>query len=232
MGAGGSSGGEGCIVSCGAAYFGIGSDIGALVARNDVVLCADGFSIGGSIRIPSAVNGVYGLKPSDRRFAHKGRWIAQGSPEIIPPVNGPIAKSVEDLVLISEIWANESTKYDPESVPMPWKKDVKVPAKLKFGYFIDTDLLRVTPPVRRAMNEAVALLKAAGHEMVEVPMTDGTEFFTLAVQVFAAYNDNLYKMLDETGEALTNGMEVCRIAGRAGTEIKTDSNVFPHLVDL
>jgi Asp-tRNA(Asn)/Glu-tRNA(Gln) amidotransferase A subunit family amidase len=123
------------------------------------------------------------LKPSDSRFAHKGRWISQGSPEIIPPVNGPLAKSVEDLALISEIWANESTKYDPESVPMPWKKDVKLPAKLKFGYFTDTDLLRVTPPVRRAMNDAVALLKAAGHEMVEVPMTDGTEFFTLAVQV-------------------------------------------------
>lgn len=39
---GGSSGGEGCIVGSGASVFGIGSDIG------------------GSIRIPSFFNGVFG----------------------------------------------------------------------------------------------------------------------------------------------------------------------------
>ena len=41
---GGSSGGEGCIVSSAGAVFGVGSDIG------------------GSIRMPSYFNGVYGHK--------------------------------------------------------------------------------------------------------------------------------------------------------------------------
>lgn len=222
MGAGGSSGGEGLILSCKAAYLGIGSDIG------------------GSIRIPAAVNGVYGLKPSARRLAYKGRGIAQGSPELIAPVNGPLGRSVEDLEIISKVWIEEGvcsiprqerkgrarvkgldvsqltrfcpsrsgagTKFDSEAVPMKWQ-EVTLPTKLKLGYFIDTDLLRVVPAVRRAMNEAIEKLKAAGHELVEFPIDDGMEFFTLAVGIFGAYNDNLIKMLDETGEPLTNGME-------------------------
>lgn len=190
LGAGGSSGGEGLILSSGAAYIGIGSDIG------------------GSIRIPAAVNGVYGLKPSARRFAHKSRGIAQGSPEIIAPVNGPLARCVDDLEIISRIWAEEGTKYEPEAIPMPWK-EVTLPSKLKLGYFVDTDLLRVTPPVRRAMNEVFEKLKAAGHELVPFTIDegDGTEFYTLAAQVFAAYDDNVFKLLEESGEPLIGGME-------------------------
>ena len=43
---GGSSGGEGCVISAGGSPWGIGSDVG------------------GSIRIPAFFNGIYGHKPS------------------------------------------------------------------------------------------------------------------------------------------------------------------------
>lgn len=49
---GGSSGGEGAIISSRCSFLGIGSDIG------------------GSIRIPSSFCGVYGLRPSGRRISN------------------------------------------------------------------------------------------------------------------------------------------------------------------
>ena len=47
---GGSSGGEGALIAAGGSILGVGSDIG------------------GSIRIPSHFNGIYGLKPGSDRI--------------------------------------------------------------------------------------------------------------------------------------------------------------------
>ncbi|KAI9014268.1 amidase signature domain-containing protein [Hyaloraphidium curvatum] len=188
MGAGGSSGGEGCIMSCGASYLGVGSDIG------------------GSIRIPAAVNGVYGLRPSAYRLAYVGETaIMQGSPLIIKPVNGPFGRSVEDVELLTKLWVEKGPEMDSEAVPIPWRK-VELPAKLRLGYFVDTDMLRVTPPVRRAMEETVAALKAAGHELVEFPMEDMAGMYDLAVRVFGAYDDDLYEIISKSGEPLIDAM--------------------------
>lgn len=53
-GVGGSSGGEGALISSGASVIGIGSDIG------------------GSIRIPAMFNGIFGLKPTPHKITFKG----------------------------------------------------------------------------------------------------------------------------------------------------------------
>ena len=63
-GAGGSSGGEGAIVAASGSPFGLGADVG------------------GSIRYPSAFNGVAGHKPSGRLVPGTGHW---------PPAHGPLA---------------------------------------------------------------------------------------------------------------------------------------------
>lgn len=189
LGAGGSSGGEGCIVSCGASFLGIGTDIG------------------GSIRLPAAINGVYGLKPSARRLAYCGsRAMAQGSPELIAPVNGPLAKSIEDLEYFTKHVVEVGLEYDSEQVPIPWK-EVKLPAKLKLGYFVDTPVFRATPAVRRAVEETVAALKAEGHELVEFKVDDAGDVVTLAIAIFGAYDDKIIELLKESGEPLIEGLK-------------------------
>lgn len=77
--AGGSSGGEGALIAAGGSPLGIGSDIA------------------GSIRIPSALCGVIGLKPTPGRVPVDGHEPA--APAAMASWNcvGPMARRVEDL---------------------------------------------------------------------------------------------------------------------------------------
>ena len=91
--AGGSSGGEGVMISVGGAAAGIGSDIG------------------GSIRFPSHFNGVIGFKSGNRQVSSVGSY---------PPEShllqsrmlgiGPITKSVRDAKLLYNIIADKEAK--------------------------------------------------------------------------------------------------------------------------
>jgi Asp-tRNA(Asn)/Glu-tRNA(Gln) amidotransferase A subunit family amidase len=84
--AGGSSGGTGAAVAADIATVGLGSDTG------------------GSVRIPAAVNGVYGLRPTTGRYSQVGITPLSSTRDTA----GPIAKSVADLILVdAAITGNE-----------------------------------------------------------------------------------------------------------------------------
>jgi aspartyl-tRNA(Asn)/glutamyl-tRNA(Gln) amidotransferase subunit A len=88
-GAGGSSTGSGVAVALGMAPVAIGSDGG------------------GSIRIPSALNGIYGLKPTFIRIGRTGDIFASGSMSHI----GPLGSSTEDLV---DLMCAVGAAHDPD----------------------------------------------------------------------------------------------------------------------
>jgi fatty acid amide hydrolase 2 len=73
---GGSSGGEGCIVSAAGSVCGIGSDIG------------------GSIRMPAFFNGVYGHKPSPRLVSNDRQHPPATGLQDIMLGTGPICRYV------------------------------------------------------------------------------------------------------------------------------------------
>jgi amidase len=93
---GGSSGGPAAAVSANFAMIGIGTDNS------------------GSVRIPAAFNGVYGLRPSTGLISQNGIFPAGN----LDGTAGPLARSVEDLVAVLDI----ITKADPTD-----KKTVTVP---------------------------------------------------------------------------------------------------------
>lgn len=93
---GGSSGGSAAAISAGLATVALGSETA------------------GSIRQPAAWCGVTGFKPTYGRSSRYG-VIAMASSTDTP---GPIAKSVEDCALITEVIAGADT-YDATSTPKP-----------------------------------------------------------------------------------------------------------------
>lgn len=121
--------------------------------------------IGGSIRAPASFNGLYGIRPSSRRFSYKGnsRALTYGQVAILSAI-GPVGRSLRDLELILKIWnAFEPWNYDPVVVPMKWQP-VPVPDKVTVGVMYWDKVVMPHPPVQRAMRTVVEKLKLAGHE--------------------------------------------------------------------
>jgi fatty acid amide hydrolase 2 len=78
-GVGGSSGGEGAAVGAGFAPFGLGADIG------------------GSIRIPAFMNGVFGHKPTGGLIPNAGQFPLPGPDAMRMVTSGPLTRRAEDL---------------------------------------------------------------------------------------------------------------------------------------
>ncbi|KAI9056056.1 hypothetical protein LZ554_000987 [Drepanopeziza brunnea f. sp. 'monogermtubi'] len=152
---GGSSGGEGALLAMKGSPLGIGTDIG------------------GSIRIPSSFNGLYGLKPSFGRFPVYGTQSGITGQDYIFSNNGPMSRSLGALQLYCRaVLSNEVSPWnlDPKCIPVPWREEVIQPKgrKLRFGIVSDNDgAVSVQPPISRGLAMTKKALEAAGHEVFE-----------------------------------------------------------------
>lgn len=146
---GGSSGGEGALLAMKGSPLGVGTDIG------------------GSIRIPCALSGIYGLKPSFGRFPTYGARSGMPGQEGVRSINGPMSASLEACSLFAKaVVDSEPWIRDPLCLPIPWR-EVELPQQLCFGIMMDNGIVRPTPPVTRALLETKKALEAAGHKVVE-----------------------------------------------------------------
>ncbi|MEV7192531.1 amidase [Streptomyces sp. NPDC093510] len=152
--AGGSSGGSAVAVAAGAATFALGTDTG------------------GSIRVPAALNGVVGLKPTYGLVPRHGVTSLSWSLDHV----GPLTRTVEDAALVMSVLAGHDPR-DPASLSLPPADYRPSPGAdltgLRVGvprnYYFD----HVDPEVETAVRTAVAHLEALGATLVdvEIPMT-------------------------------------------------------------
>lgn len=153
--AGGSSGGEGALLAMRGSPLGVGTDIG------------------GSIRIPSAFNGLYGLKPTFGRFPVYGTKSGISGQDFIYSNNGPMSKSLEMLKqYCAAVLSNSASPWtlDPKCYPVPWRSaPIQPPGrKLRFGIISDNDgEISVHPPIVRGLQLTKRALEAAGHDVFE-----------------------------------------------------------------
>ncbi|TVY41093.1 Acetamidase [Lachnellula subtilissima] len=149
---GGSTGGEGALLSLRGSIVGWGTDIG------------------GSIRIPSSINGLYGLKPSSARMPYQGVPVSTEGQEHIPSAIGPMTRSLSSMTTITKAVINgQPWLLDPKVVPMPWRDSIceEVQSRpLVIGILLDDGVVKVHPPIERALKELAAKLEEAGHELV------------------------------------------------------------------
>ena len=106
--------------------------------------------------------------PLVRRFKSHDQFTPYVDPspgfKSVSTVLGPMARSVEDIELASRVVFGKSANYS--SAPILYR-GVQLAQKLKFGYYFNDGMARITPACYRAVSETVEALRRQGHECVE-----------------------------------------------------------------
>jgi aspartyl-tRNA(Asn)/glutamyl-tRNA(Gln) amidotransferase subunit A len=146
---GGSSGGSGAAVAAGLCMAALGSDTG------------------GSVRIPAALCGIVGLKPTFGRVSRHGVYPLSWSLDTV----GPMTRTVRDSALVLNTIAGHDHR-DPSSSQRPSEdftatldRDIKgTRVGIPREYFFDL----IDPQVGEAMHKAAGVLEELGATVDEV----------------------------------------------------------------
>ncbi|CAL9277778.1 Asp-tRNA(Asn)/Glu-tRNA(Gln) amidotransferase GatCAB subunit A [Streptomyces rochei] len=200
--AGGSSGGSAVAVAAGAATFALGTDTG------------------GSIRVPAALNGVVGLKPTYGLVPRHGVTSLSWSLDHV----GPITRTVEDAATVLAALVGHDPR-DPASrpAPAPGHRPATDPddlSGLRVGvpttYYFD----HVDPEVADAVRRAVDRLALRGARLVdvEIPMAryvqavqwglmvpEATAYHERTLRTAAGLYEDDVRVLLEAGELMSAG---------------------------
>ncbi|KAN0132779.1 Amidase signature domain containing protein [Lactarius tabidus] len=177
--AGGSSGGEGALLATDGAALGVGTDVG------------------GSIRIPSGYCGIYGLKPGHGRVSYHGSIGPNPGFEAVHAVAGPMGRSVADLECMARVlFGKNGSGHGYFPAPVPYR-DVTLPEKLRFGYYLNDGTVKGSPACHRAVLETVEALRKAGHECFEIDSPDSAQALRLFTAITSA--DGYEKLTQHLG---------------------------------
>jgi amidase len=198
--AGGSSGGAGAAVAAG------------------LLPAAPGSDGGGSIRIPSSVNGLFGIKTSRGRVS-----TAPLNAEISGlSVHGPLARTVRDAAALLDAMAGPTSQdwiwQGPPSTGSFLAACDQEPTSLRIGRYITPAVAgaEIHPDCVAAYEHASELLASLGHTVEDHPTTLGPELISMFENLWSvefaslpvpADNEDglrpLTKWLRERGRALS-----------------------------
>ena len=148
---------------------------GAAAALNLGVL-HQGSDAGGSIRIPCAFTGTFGIKPT---FGYVPQWPAS-SMTILSHL-GPMTRTVEDAVLMLQTVAQPDARDGLIGAPRstPWLTPGTDLKGLRIAYSPDFGYVNVDPQVAKVVAQAVAgLVQLGAHvEQIDPGFSDPLEVF-------------------------------------------------------
>ena len=124
-----------------------------------------------SIRIPAALNGLYGLRPSYHRVPYTGSVNSMEGQDSLVSVLGPISNSLSGIKLFMQaISSYQPWLRDPLARRAPWDPEAYALSKhgrgkqLCFAVLWHDEQVMPHPPVTRALKMTKAALLAAGHQ--------------------------------------------------------------------
>ena len=159
-----------------------GGTAAAVAAR--LVPAGLGTDTAGSVRVPAALCGVVGLRPTTGRYSSAG---------IVPlsstcDTAGPIARSVGDIALLDSVLAGEPNHLETSSAQ-----------QLRFGIPYDSIVADAGADVQQVFDAALASLAAAGIELVPVDLAEIQSLGRSSIGVIIGYEfpDLMAAYLDE-----------------------------------
>jgi aspartyl-tRNA(Asn)/glutamyl-tRNA(Gln) amidotransferase subunit A len=167
-----------------------GSSSGAAVSVTDgMAAFAIGTDTGGSVRIPAALCGLTGLKPTARRVPKEGVFPLSTSLDSI----GPLAPTVACCALVDAVMRGAEPEV-PDALPI---------AGLRFGVPQSYVLDGLDKPVAGAFSAALTRLSKAGARLEDVPFASLSRIPALsphggilAAEAYAVHR----KLLETKGE--------------------------------
>ncbi|OON72634.1 amidase [Streptomyces tsukubensis] len=177
--AGGSSGGAAAAVAAG------------------VVPVAHGTDAAGSLRIPAAYNGLFGIKPTRGRVS-----MGPDADEVFSglAVHGAVSRTVRDsAVLLDQIRGPEpGDPYFAQQPSRPYAEEVtRHPGSLRIGVLTQAwGGHRTTAPVTDALSRTVRLLESLGHQVEEAEVDLGADWEEFVLATARLMTVNLTTLVD------------------------------------
>ncbi|KAI8964586.1 amidase signature enzyme [Daldinia sp. FL1419] len=183
---GGSTGGEAALLALGG-RIGIGSDVA------------------GSVRAPAHFSGIYSLRCSTGRWPKAGFATSMPGQEGIPSVYSPMTRTLNDLTYFTRaVIGMQPWKYDYSVHPIPWRSDVEeeyaTKGKFRVGVMRTDGVVDPSPACVRALEKVEAVLKEAGHEIVEVDVPSPREALEIGALLLNADGCKMFKSFFRSGE--------------------------------
>ena len=196
--AGGSSGGEGAIVAACGAPFGLGSDVG------------------GSIRLPSYFNGIFGHKATSGLIPNAGQYPPAEGEVLHYLTTGPMTRHAEDLWPLIQVLAGPEMPED-ECVPMvlgsPAEVDV---SKLRVIRIPDDGRHSVEAELARSHARVARHLEGLGCRVEERTVPDLKHGFDIWSAMLQSQQQTPFQELMEQGDPIRLRKEIARtLAGRS-----------------
>ncbi len=203
---GGSSGGEGAIIGAGASPFGLGSDIG------------------GSIRMPSFFNGIFGHKPSGGLVPNTGQFPNAENEALFYLNIGPMARRAEDLMPLLRLIAGpdgqdpvcrEIPLGDPETVNISTLRVISVP---------DNGRTPVSRDLREAQKKATQYLSTRGASVKEMRIEELKSSLAIWSSMLTAAEGTPFGVLMGNGKRINALLELLKWA------LRVSEHTFPAIM--
>jgi fatty acid amide hydrolase 2 len=203
---GGSSGGEGAIISAGGSPFGIGSDLG------------------GSIRMPAFFNGIFGHKPSSGLIPNTGQFPITENEALRYLTTGPLTRRAEDLMPLLKILAGPDGK-DPVTTEIPLGEPLKVDIKsLSFYNVEDNGVFDVSRDLREAQKRVVKYLEEKGCSVKTIKIGMLKRSFDIWSSMLSSAGGKTYSELLGNGKKINLFFEFLKLC------INCSTHTLPSLV--
>ncbi|KAF4630115.1 hypothetical protein G7Y89_g8025 [Cudoniella acicularis] len=181
--AGGSTGGEGALIALRGSVLGVGTDIG------------------GSIRVPSVCNGIYGFRPSVGLVPHGGvRDLTVPGTDGVHSTAGPMTTTIRDCSLFLK-----SLNHG-----------------LRIGFVEDDGIYTPSPPVRRGLKKAVDLLRKSKEvDIIPVTLPDVKDHYQDLLSYWSlSGSDYYYEQFARTGEPEVPSLKALGLLSMRETTLK------------